>query len=67
MKKQSIIRIFLVVAIIAATVFVVAAMRTKTPLREGGDECMQDKQERVETRTQSEFLLEAITRNLLGR
>jgi hypothetical protein len=67
MKKQSIIRIFMLVAIIAAAVFVVAAVRTNRPVSEG-DECMQeDKQECVETRTQSEFLLEAITRNLLGR
>jgi hypothetical protein len=53
---------------ISAAVFVVASASTSKPLNEDKtDECLQDKQDCMEAKTQSEYLLEALTRNLLGR
>ncbi|HEY0678419.1 MAG TPA: hypothetical protein VGD17_09035 [Chitinophagaceae bacterium] len=66
MKKQSIIQTFLIAVVITLAVFVVAAARTNTPLA-SQDECLQEKVECPESETQSEFLLESLTRNLLGR
>ena len=67
MKKQSIIRIFLLVVVITAAVFVGAAVRNSSPLSNNTEECLQDKQECLDAKNQSEFLLESLTKHLLGR
>jgi hypothetical protein len=66
MSKQLIIRLFMIAFIISAGLFVVAAVRTARPTAET-EECNQDETECVDKSTQSEFLLEALTRNLLNR
>lgn len=53
---------------ISAAVFVVAAASTRRPATDDTtEECSENKQDCMEPRTQSEYLLEALTRNLLGR
>lgn len=64
MKKQSIIRSLMVVAVVAAAAFVVAATRTARPVT-GKEECTQQQQNECVDKS-SEFLLEKLTRNLLG-
>jgi len=66
MQKQFIIRVLMVVMIISAAIFVVAAVNSSKTMA-GTEECGQDKQDCLETRSQSEFVLEALTRNLLCR
>jgi hypothetical protein len=66
MKKQFFIRVLMLVAIISAGVFVVAAVRADHPARTT-DECSQEKEECFQPRTHSEFLLESLTRTLLSR
>jgi len=57
----------MVVLIITAAAFVVAATRSN-PKAANKEECTQQEQaECVEKNTRSEFLIESITRNLLGR
>lgn len=66
MPRQLIIRIFMVAFIVSAGAFVVAAVRSPRPVAET-EECAADEPECVEKRSQSEFILEALTRNLLNR
>lgn len=65
MKKQLFLRILTVVIIITAAAFVVSAARTAKLAQ--NEECVQGETECTETKSQSEFLLESLTRNLLGR
>ena len=68
MKKQSIIRIVMLAMAISVAVFVVAAASTIKPAADQNTEaCTQDKQDCMEPMANSEYLLEALTRNLLGR
>ncbi|MGB8193017.1 MAG: hypothetical protein WCF67_13900 [Chitinophagaceae bacterium] len=66
MKRLIPIRILMLVIVITVAVFVVAATRA-TPHVEPTEECIQNEQEGCEKKTQSEFLLESLTRNLMGR
>jgi hypothetical protein len=65
MKKQLLIRIMTLVIIITAAFFVASAARTARLAEK--EECLQGESECTETKNQSEFLLESLTRNLLGR
>lgn len=53
------------VIVITAALFMVSAARTAKLARQ--EECIQGEQECTDTKSQSEFLLESLTRNLLGR
>jgi uncharacterized protein YxeA len=65
MKKQLLIRMMMLVIIITAAFFVVSAARTAKLAQK--EECVQGESECTDTKSQSEFLLESLTRNLLGR
>ena len=65
MKKQFFLRILMLVVIISATVFVVAAVHAGTS--SATEECAQEKEDCLQPRTHSEFLLESLTRTLLAR
>lgn len=51
--------------IITAAFFMVSAARTAKLAQK--EECVQGESECTDTKSQSEFLLESLTRNLLGR
>lgn len=53
------------VIILTAAVFMISAARTARLAQQ--EECIQGENECMETKNQSEFLLESLTRNLLGR
>jgi hypothetical protein len=65
MKRGSILRIFVVGAIITTTLFMVAA-NTRASLKNApAEECTEQKP--CEETNQSEFILESLTKSILGR
>ena len=64
MSKHLVIRLFMVAFLIGAGMFVVA-VRAGHPTAET-EECRQDKTDCVEKESQSEFLLQGLTRKLLN-
>jgi hypothetical protein len=68
MKRQSFIRILVSMMIIIAAVYALAAAQQARVVADTNEECMQTTTEDgCPTKTQSEFVLESITRSLLGR
>ena len=65
MKKQFFLRILMLVVIISAGVFVVAAVHAEKAT--ATEECAQEKEDCFQPRTHSEFLLESLTRTVLAR
>lgn len=65
MKKQVLIRIMTLVIVITAAFFMVSAARTAKLAQQ--EQCIQGESECTDMKSQSEFLLESLTRNLLGR
>jgi ABC-type cobalt transport system substrate-binding protein len=66
MKKHFFIRILMLVVVISAAVFVFAAVNASN-IPAGSEECAQEKEDCIQPRTHSEFLLESLTRTLLAR
>ena len=64
MKKQASVRLLIVAVIIFAAFFVMAVTRAST-VGNTKEDCTVDKS--CEQNTQSEFILESLTRNLLSR
>jgi hypothetical protein len=70
MKRQSFIRILVSMMIVITAVYVLAAaQRARVVADTTSEECIKTTSEDEEcpTRTQSEFVLESLTRSLLGR
>ena len=65
MKKQPIIRILLIAVIALSTVFMVAAFRSSATVTAEEECILEDKNDCPESKTQSEFLLQSLTRTLL--
>ena len=65
MSKSLIIRLFLVAFIVGAGFFVLA-VGTHRPTNVETEECAQDKTDCMEKESQSEFILEALTRKLIN-
>jgi len=65
MKKQSLIRLFIVAIIISAAFFVVAATRSSNRAAAGKQDCTDEKS--CDQKEQSEFFLESLTRSLLSK
>lgn len=65
MNRSSLLRIFIVGAIITTTLFVVSANTRASIKNAPSEECTEQKH--CEETNQSEFILESLTKSVLGR